>query len=233
MCVCECFTCKSFFLLFSKRWKTQKIQRFSRQLHKIKFEPFLLCSPIVSSRLKKTVAGPKKKNIHTFNHQLSNNYLDEEIRSVFFFARFCSLCGVQCSCCCCVLNTKWEQMDSEKIRYFWPETKQMQHTQTHIFNRRTHSYMRCDVMWCDEKYKKSMGKQFGTRSRNTQIAGRHIHRRTEMQFTSWAAVVDRFFVYFFMVHGVTFSDFWRILQLNFAINFKMCASIICVIHLQE
>lgn len=86
MSVCVSVFCS---LLFSKMKNWKKIQRFSRQLHKIKFEPFScffltffsLSSTCNWDRNKKFIAGLKKT--YTFNYQLSNNYLDEEIRCVW------------------------------------------------------------------------------------------------------------------------------------------------------
>lgn len=114
-------------------------------------------------------------------------------------------------------------MDSKKKRFFFgqKQNKCSIHN-THTYLTGGHTRM-CDAMRCDER-KKSMGKQFGTRSRNINCLETHTENAIYMLN---CAVVDGFcyFRFFFLAHEVTFSDFWRMLQLNFAINFKICASI--------
>lgn len=132
---------KAFFLLFSKM-KSRKIQRFSRQLHKIKFETFCLIFCCCFLTLKSYHRGRKKpllgqKSIHTLNHQLSNNYLNEEIRRVFFS----------------FLHSVWllflyieHEMRTNGFRKNTLFLARNKTNAVHIFNRRTHSNMRCYAM---------------------------------------------------------------------------------------
>lgn len=195
-CVCVCVFRVKVFSLFSAIWKTEKNQRFSRQLHKIKFEPFASPhSPIVSSRLKKAVAGPPKKSIHTFNHQLSNNYLDEEIRCIFFrpVLAVCVVCNANFVVGVVVVAYwTWNEIQWIPQKYDFLARNKTNATHTHIYLTGGHTRI-CDAMWCDEKYKSQWANNLALALVIHKLPeDTHKHILTEMQFTCCAAVLDRF-----------------------------------------
>lgn len=105
-----------------------------------------LSSEVKIAELKtKSVAGSGKQNMHTLNHQLSNNYLDEEIRVCVFLV----LCTVHSGHC----RKYWTRNENEwisrkKSTMFLAENKtNAVHTHTYCckFDRRTHSNI-CEAM---------------------------------------------------------------------------------------